>query len=58
MERHAQTIKIPLNPPFDCLRQEKDYKGGSISPPFAKACLPVGRGGWEGFKEVIFLQFY
>ena len=38
-------MKIPLSPPFS--------KGDSI-PPFDKACLPVGRGGWEGFKKVAF----
>jgi hypothetical protein len=25
-----------------------------ITPPFGKACLPADRGGWEGFKKVIF----
>jgi len=38
--------EIPPIPPFS--------KGGMITPPFGKACLPVGRGGWEGFKEAIF----
>ena len=32
---------IPLYPPLS--------KGGYIFPPFGKACLPVGRGGGEGF---------
>jgi hypothetical protein len=22
------------------------------TPPFGKACLPAGRGGWERFKEL------
>jgi uncharacterized protein (DUF2062 family) len=29
-------------------------KGGIILPPFGEACLPVGRGGWEGF----FIKMY
>ena len=38
-------------------------KGGGTSPPFGKACLPVGRGGWEGFykddfKLLKYYQFY
>ncbi len=36
--------KIPLNPPFP--------KGEPLLPPFGKACLPVGREGWEGFYKV------
>jgi hypothetical protein len=38
-------MKIPLLPPF---------AKGEITPPFRKACLPVGRGDGEGFKKVIF----
>jgi hypothetical protein len=28
-------------------------KGGDLPPSFGKACLPVDRGGWEGFYKVI-----
>ena len=35
-------MKIHLAPPFS---------KGEITPPFDKACLPVGRGGREGFCE-------
>jgi hypothetical protein len=38
-------MKIPLNPPF---------AKGEVTPPFPKACLPVGRGGGEEFKKAIF----
>ena len=34
-------IKSPLIPLFQ--------RGKLLSPPFGKACLPVGRGGGEGF---------
>jgi hypothetical protein len=33
--------KNPPSSPF--------YKGGMTTPPFEKACLPVGRGGLEKF---------
>jgi len=29
--------------------RKKIIKGGRGKPPFGKACLPVGRGGLEGF---------
>ena len=48
-----RSTKTPLVPPFACLRQGKAAKG-DIIPPFGKACLPVGRGGWEGFSKGIF----
>jgi hypothetical protein len=31
-------------------------KGEKLTPPFEKACLPVGREGWEGFKKAFFKQ--
>ena len=45
MEHPPPIMKIPLGPPFT---------KGDIIPPFGKACLPVGRGGWEGFYKPIF----
>jgi len=35
--------KNPPSSPF--------YKGGITTPPFEKAGLPVGRGGWKGFDR-------
>jgi len=47
-------MKIPLNPPFAPLGRGKRLPKGEVTPPFRKACLPVGRGGGEGFKKAIF----
>ncbi len=45
---NRKSPSIPLLPVFD-------RKKGEIALPFGKACLPVGRGGGEGFGEGSFL---
>jgi hypothetical protein len=49
MDRIRETNFL-LPPRWGRVRVDKQDKTSNLTPPFSKACLPVGRGGWEGFE--------